>query len=731
MADDKRLLGAIDSLRTENANSSVQQEKRDNQQTDKLGDIASLLKEQLRMTQQGLLDSEEARREKSKPEPASAPGGSSAGDVDEPEFDLKGVLGILAGIGASVAGFATGLVAGLTTIFTGIIKRIGKFFKIDKLLKGIKFLGKSLDMITGNVFTLGVEKLRGVGDGFKNNFGKVTKQFTRTIDNLTSAFKAGTNGVKGLSVSANGAFRQLNIVEKIFRTWGKTVGNISKAGKDAGILIDKISKPFKSVIASLKGVKDGSSVLGKSLKTLFNGFKTFGKFIAFPLTIVMGIIDAFKGFQAGQKRQVGFFGKLIGGLGGAITGVLKGLVAMPLDLIKDLISWIAGKLGFENFSKLLDSFSFGELFQKIGDSITDGFVKFFDGIVYVLKNAWSGLMKPFQDGFSFGAVAEFIITLPYKFVTAILDLVKNGVSALLSIFGQEDAAASLDEFSFIDTFEGIINFVKTLPGKLVDKLVGMFEGFDIGASLEGIGDFATAAMNQLKALIRNILPDPDSILAKVIPDALYEWTDTPAPPPPKKPAEPPVAEDDDKVKEAEEKLKARERELGELNLAIEEGEDVSEADLKRAEQRVKLSEANLKNKKKAALDPNKMTDEKGDVWGDEFIDPVTGEIRRQRIFKADPQIQAKIDKDTADFLAEMDALEGKPQRPDITPQTARGNDIAKMSKENAQSAGATNVVVAAPQQQTVNNNNTQSTTAVMDQNLPTVDQNDRTWAYGT
>ena len=82
MADDNRLLGAIDSLRTENANSSVQQEKRDNQQTDRLGDIASLLKEQLRMTQQGLLDAEEARREESKPEPVAVPGGPSAGDVD-------------------------------------------------------------------------------------------------------------------------------------------------------------------------------------------------------------------------------------------------------------------------------------------------------------------------------------------------------------------------------------------------------------------------------------------------------------------------------------------------------------------------------------------------------------------------------------------------------------------------------------------------------------------------
>ena len=30
---------------------------------------------------------------------------------------------------------------------------------------------------------------------------------------------------------------------------------------------------------------------------------------------------------------------------------------MPLDLLKDGISWIAGKLGFEGFAEILDGFS--------------------------------------------------------------------------------------------------------------------------------------------------------------------------------------------------------------------------------------------------------------------------------------------------------------------------------------------------------------------------------------
>jgi hypothetical protein len=60
-----------------------------------------------------------------------------------------------------------------------------------------------------------------------------------------------------------------------------------------------------------------------------------------------------------------------------------------------------------------------------------------------------------------------------------------------------------------------------------------------------------------------------------------------------------------------------------------------------------------------------------------------------------------------------------------------GQQAQEQSKENAQAkAKATAVqVINAPQQnQTVNNSS--STAAVMDNNLPTVDNNDRSWALG-
>jgi hypothetical protein len=78
----------------------------------------------------------------------------------------------------------------------------------------------------------------------------------------------------------------------------------------------------------------------------------------------MGIVDAVKGAMAGFEKD-----GILGGVVGAITGLLDGLVAKPLDLLKDMISWIAEKLGFENFSKMLDSFSFSDLTGDIYETI--------------------------------------------------------------------------------------------------------------------------------------------------------------------------------------------------------------------------------------------------------------------------------------------------------------------------------------------------------------------------
>jgi len=84
------------------------------------------------------------------------------------------------------------------------------------------------------------------------------------------------------------------------------------------------------------------------------------------VTIIMSVIDAVKGFMEGFSEE-----GILGGITGAFEGVITGLVAVPLDLLKNLVSWIAEKLGFEGLSEKLDSFSFAEMFAKFFDFIQD------------------------------------------------------------------------------------------------------------------------------------------------------------------------------------------------------------------------------------------------------------------------------------------------------------------------------------------------------------------------
>jgi hypothetical protein len=128
----------------------------------------------------------------------------------------------------------------------------------------------------------------------------------------------------------------------------------------------------------------------------------------------MSLFDTFKGAMSGFEKysEKGFLEGIIGGLFGGISGLLTGLIGLPLDLLKDGISWIAGKLGFDNFSETLDSFSFSELIGQLFTSITDTIVGFIGsikdsiadiGIGGLIQNVALNLLKIFKKIVTFPA----------------------------------------------------------------------------------------------------------------------------------------------------------------------------------------------------------------------------------------------------------------------------------------------------------------------------------------
>ena len=239
---------------------------------------------------------------------------------------------------------------------------------LEQLSGGIKGLGKSL-----------LDGLKGLGEKGGMGVGMLFGIIAAPVIMLVSFFKT----LKAEFAFLNKVFKG-NLTKPFIKAFNfiKSIG--SKVGKifsGKGIPIDKLLKPFKAIGAFFKsiGSKVGSifgkgGVVGKVIGFISKGFAPIAKFasgigrllgkLVLPVTIIMGVFDSVMGFIKGFKA-----GGLLGGILGAVKGLVNGLIMKPLDLLKDGISWIAGKLGFENFSEMLDGFSFEEMFSGLVDGL--------------------------------------------------------------------------------------------------------------------------------------------------------------------------------------------------------------------------------------------------------------------------------------------------------------------------------------------------------------------------
>jgi hypothetical protein len=198
---------------------------------------------------------------------------------------------------------------------------------------------------------------------------------------------------------------------------------LSGAMKSISTSFTKAFTSFKNMFTSLKDSKVGK-ILTKvktAMKAFFKPFtvlakmigpavKSFGGIAAkmaplvskifAPIAIIMGVVDAVKGAMAGYEK-----GGIGGMVFGAIQGLMNSLVMKPLDLLKDLVSWVAEKLGFENFSKALDSFSFENMFTDLTDKLINLSAEFNNKLKQIVK----GLL-PDADSF----LAKFIPDSVYE-----------------------------------------------------------------------------------------------------------------------------------------------------------------------------------------------------------------------------------------------------------------------------------------------------------------------------
>jgi hypothetical protein len=324
----------------------------------------------------------------------------------------------------------------------------------------------------------------------------------------------------------------LKLFASMSEDFGKLTNNLQTMLEN-----NRFTKPFANIVKYFRVTTEAGGgflkFIGKILTKIKDGFIAFGKSfkwgaklggllakalkaIAWPITVIMGAYATIMGAIKGWKE-----GGLIGALEGGISGLLVNLVGEVVDLLKDAVSWVAKMLGFENFSKALDGFSFSELL--------DTGVKAIFGTIEYVWDYMVGLFSPdkliasFEQG-GFAGLAAMI-------GGGILDMVKGAVSWFATMIGDFEVANWLDNFSIQDYLVKGVKAMIDFVGVAIDAVIKWFEEAPamINNAMKSVGDMAS---DFAKNILKSVLPDPskhDSAIdplhwvGKAIPKEVYQF----------------------------------------------------------------------------------------------------------------------------------------------------------------------------------------------------------------
>lgn len=270
--------------------------------------------------------------------------------------------------------------------------------------------------------------------------------------------------------------------------------------------IPVIGKPF---IAKLAPMFRFFSKLG--------GFLTkFGKFIPVVgevIIVIMGIIDTVKGAIEGYKT-----GGVLGAIKGGISGLLVGLVGSLLDMIKDGVSWIANAMGFEEFAKLLDGFSFSDIIKDFVD-FSVNFYTVIWGFVSGIAQWWWHEVSPI-----FGKIRDGFMSF-FRLIGQINGYINGIFTSLGGLVWEGLKLLGLDTFAQTSIVDPISDFFDT---------IGIFFSDMFTSAKEYLGTlFAGNAVEDLyKGILIKMLPDPRQhtelgdplyYVSKAIPKSVYDY----------------------------------------------------------------------------------------------------------------------------------------------------------------------------------------------------------------
>jgi len=393
--------------------------------------------------------------------------------------EILAVMAAFRGLGL-IATAAAAAIGGTLGMAIGQFKAIQLIFPktVGSIITGIQDLATSTrallttvaTTITTGVTTAGTTILTAITD------------FGNWIKGLFSTSTASINQLGRIGTAFTGAISEVTAAfTRIFDTFvsvGKMIGNAVSTASSMGSAFDSVLGPLKSFIGAIKSV---AGVVGK---------------LFVPITIVMTAFDTIQGVINGYIE-----GGFIGALEGGITGFFNSLIFGPIDLLKNVVSWIAGKLGFENFSAILDSFSFSELFTSMVSNLFDG-----------VRAAFSVI----TDLFTFNEEDMTALGLLGKLTDLVYAPVNAAINFIAGIFGFD---VGEEPFKLQD-----------LIGSTIDSVIAFFTDlFDFLPSIEDIKQSLLSALpewmqpdsvDEQRANINQQLTEQRQLMAE---GDMYNW----------------------------------------------------------------------------------------------------------------------------------------------------------------------------------------------------------------
>jgi hypothetical protein len=384
-------------------------------------------------------------------------------------------------------------------------------------------------------------------------FTSIKKSIEFVIKKLKSAFKPIISVFESVITKLKSAFKPIiSVFESVITKLKSVFKPIISVFESVITKLKSVFKPiisvFESVITKLKSV---FKPIFSSFETVFPVFKNivklFARFNLFGL-IIFGLIDFIRGFIDKFKAADSLGEGILEGLWGGFTNIIRGFVAIPLDLLKDLLSWLAEKLGFSEVAKLLDSFSFVDLYDKATEwyyntETNTWFGGVFDDLPEKMKALYTDLktkLKSFVKDYIYDGsgdkiklfgqelpnmtdIIQFGTEMKTKLESFIKDYIYDGSGDRTKIFGQE-----------LPTFDDIGNWATSIKEKIGNFIKdNIYDGSGDKIKLFGqelpnmtdIANFGTEIKTKLESFIKDYIYDGSGDKIKLFGQELPNMTD--------------------------------------------------------------------------------------------------------------------------------------------------------------------------------------------------------------